>query len=239
MWWHSAFWLARLGRWYRQLGPTSWRRCLHETVNGGWNILLLLMFPSGKSFPAQSVQDGRATFTQVCCCFWILYASLVTQMVKNLPAIQETQVRSLGQKDPVEKEMATCSSILVKENLLDRGAWWATYSPWGHKESDMTEWLTLSTWILYRIWACFRALLASLQAQTVKNLPAMRETWVRSLGQKIPWRAWQPTPAFLPGEAHGQRSLAGYSPWGRKELDKTEQLSLTHSHSGPSTRVYS
>ena len=44
---------------------------------------------------------------------------------------------------------------------------------------------------------------------------------------KIPWRrAWQPTPVFLPGESHGQRSLAGYSPWGRKESDATEQLTL-------------
>jgi len=41
-------------------------------------------------------------------------------------------------------------------------------------------------------------------------------------------RAWQPTPVFLPGEFHGQRSLAGYSPWGRKELDMTEQLSTAH-----------
>ena len=42
---------------------------------------------------------------------------------------------------------------------------------------------------------------------------------------KIPWRrAWQPTPVSLPGELHGQRSLAGYSPWGRKESDTTEAL---------------
>ena len=42
---------------------------------------------------------------------------------------------------------------------------------------------------------------------------------------KIPWRRkWPPTPVFLPGESHGQRSLAGYSPWGRKKLDTTEQL---------------
>ena len=42
---------------------------------------------------------------------------------------------------------------------------------------------------------------------------------------KIPWRRkWQPTPVFLPGKSHGQRSLTGYSPWGRKELDMTEQL---------------
>ena len=46
---------------------------------------------------------------------------------------------------------------------------------------------------------------------------------------KIPWRrAWQPTPVFLPGESHGQRSLAGYSPWCRKESDMTEWLSIAH-----------
>ena len=37
-------------------------------------------------------------------------------------------------------------------------------------------------------------------------------------------RKWQPTPESLPGRVHGQRSLAGYSPWGRKELDMTERL---------------
>jgi len=40
---------------------------------------------------------------------------------------------------------------------------------------------------------------------------------------KIPWsRKWQPTPVFLPGEPHGQRNLAGFSPWGHKESDTTE-----------------
>ena len=42
---------------------------------------------------------------------------------------------------------------------------------------------------------------------------------------KIPWRwKWQPTPVLLPGKSHGLRSLVGYSPWGRKELDTTEWL---------------
>ena len=42
---------------------------------------------------------------------------------------------------------------------------------------------------------------------------------------KIPWRRkWQPTLVFLPGESHGRRSLASYSPWGHKESDTTEQL---------------
>ena len=49
------------------------------------------------------------------------------------------------------------------------------------------------------------------------------DSWVR----KMPWRMeWQPTLVFLPGKSHGQRSLAGYSPWGCKDLDKTEWLSM-------------
>ena len=58
----------------------------------------------------------------------------------------------------------------------------------------------------------------------VKNLPVVQETWVG----KIPWRReWHPTPVFLPGESHGQRSLVGYSPWHHKEEDTTEQLTFS------------
>ena len=46
-------------------------------------------------------------------------------MVKRLPAIQETQVRSLGWEDPLEKEMATHLQYSCLENPMDRGAWWA------------------------------------------------------------------------------------------------------------------
>ena len=53
--------------------------------------------------------------------------SVYAQLVKNLPAMQETQVQSLGQEDPLEKEMATHSSILAwRINPMDRGAWRAT-----------------------------------------------------------------------------------------------------------------
>ena len=63
----------------------------------------------------------------------------------------------------------------------------------------------------------------------VKNPTAMQETWVQSPGREDPWRrAWQPTLAFLPGESHGQRSLAGYSPWGRQDSDTTEVTECTH-----------
>ena len=76
-------------------------------------------------------------------CDFFFQASLVGQLVKNPPAVQEIWVRSLGPEDPLEKGMATHSSIL---------AWripWTEelgglHSPWGCKEPDMTEWLSLS-----------------------------------------------------------------------------------------------
>ena len=59
--------------------------------------------------------------------------------------------------------------------------------------------------------------------QMVKNLPVMQETWVQSMGQEGPLeKGMATTPEFLPGEFHGPRSLASYSPWGHKELDTTE-----------------
>ena len=76
------------------------------------------------------------------------------------------------------------------------------------------------------VWSFLGGFGASQVAQWVKNPAVTRRCkrlgfnpWVR----KTPWRrAWQPTPVFLPGESHGQRRLAGDSPWGRKESDTTE-----------------
>ena len=83
-------------------------------------------------------------------------------MVRHLPATQETQVRTLGQDDGLEKEMATHSSV---------AAW--------------------------------------------------RVPWTE---EPMAWRRkWQPTPVLLPGESHGQKSLAGCSPRGCKEADMTER----------------
>ena len=59
---------------------------------------------------------------------------------KESAAMQETQVQSLGQEDPLEKEMATHSSILAWRIHGQRSR--VGYSPWGCKESDVTEWLT-------------------------------------------------------------------------------------------------
>ena len=69
-------------------------------------------------------------------------------MMKNLPAVQETQLQSLDQEDPLEKGMATHSNILVW-----RIPWTeepgGLYSSWGRKESDMTERLNLSLFTIY------------------------------------------------------------------------------------------
>ena len=61
----------------------------------------------------------------------------MAQLVKNLPTMQETQVQFLGQKDPLEKEMPTHSSIIAWKNPMNRRAWQAT----GHgvAESELTE----------------------------------------------------------------------------------------------------
>ena len=61
-------------------------------------------------------------------------------MVKNLPAMQETQIPYLGQEDPLEEGIATHSSILAWRIPMDRGASWATVH--GVAESDRTEGLT-------------------------------------------------------------------------------------------------
>ena len=55
-------------------------------------------------------------------------------------------------------------------------------------------------------------------AQTVKNLPAVQEMQVQSLDQEDRLEKRLPTPVFLPGNSHGQRSLAGYSLWGCKRV---------------------
>ena len=69
---------------------------------------------------------------------------------------------------------------------------------------------------------------ASLAAQRVKRLPTMRETRVRSLGPEDPLEKEMAThSSTLVWKSHGLRSLVGYSPWGRKESDTTQQLHFT------------
>ena len=60
----------------------------------------------------------------------------------------------------------------------------------------------------------------------MKKLPAMQETQVQSLGWEDTLEKGTATPVFWPGEFHGEGNPVGYSPWGRKESDMTEQLPL-------------
>ena len=75
-------------------------------------------------------------------------------------------------------------------------------------------------------WSWYQIINIVILALVLKNLPANAgdiEMWVRSLGQEDPLEeGMASTPVFLPRESHGQRSLAGHSPWGRRELDTTE-----------------
>ena len=97
-------------------------------------------FPSDKASSHSKVGIMDSKFLHLYMWKW---ASLLAQMIKNPPAMQETQVRSLGWEDPLEKGMATHSRILTW-----RSPWTeepgGLYSPWDRKELDTAERLTLS-----------------------------------------------------------------------------------------------
>ena len=84
---------------------------------------------------------------------------------------------------------------------------------------------------LYVTWKCMGFPSGSAGKEPTSQCRTQRgrrfNPWVR----KIPcWRKWQPAPVFLPGKSHGQKSLAGRSPWSLTELDTTEQLSAHTLH---------
>ena len=98
---------------------------------------------------------------------WSIYscsmgASLVAQIIKNYPAMQETWVQSMGREDPLEKGMQPTPVFLPEKSHGQRSL--ADNSPWGSKESDTTEWLTLSLFFF----SLSRALNNSLQLQRIE-----------------------------------------------------------------------
>ena len=95
------------------------------------------------------------------------------------------------------------------------------YSPWGHKEYNMTEQLHFLSFDI--ILQASRNNDSSLVVQVVKHLPTMRETQVRPLGQEDPLEKEMAThSSILAWEIHGQRSLVGCSPQTCKEVDMTQ-----------------
>ena len=103
-------------------GPCWWKRPQRDRASAPQQVL-------GSGFPARaSTALGRASCLPPA---WIYtqvkgpLASLVAQLVKNPPAMQETPVRFLGWEDPLEEGMATHSSILAWRTPIDREAWWA------------------------------------------------------------------------------------------------------------------
>ena len=124
----------------------------------------------------------------------------------------------------------TSCSFHLKSLSSDASATQVFYQGiWTHKALPTTGPLHLLFYLPGKLFLFFGNAHASLVAHTVKNLPTMEETRVRSLVGEDPLeRKWQPTSVFLPGESHGQSSLAGYSPWGHKESDMTKWLKLTY-----------
>ena len=141
-----------------------------------------------------------------------LWASLVAQRVKHLPAVQETWVLYLGQEGPLKKEMETHSSIL---------AW---KIPWMEKPVRLQS---MGSQRVRHDWATSLSLFFMVQLShphmtTGKTIALTRQSFVgkvmsllfNMLSRLVRRRQWHPTPVLLPRKSHGQRSLVGCSPWG-------------------------
>ena len=177
------------------------------------------------------------------------WAFQVAQWWKTHLPMQEMWVRSLGWEDPLEKEMATHSSISYPENPMDRGARWATVH--GVTRSRTC----LSTHTQHSLpFHSFSSIFHGANTSNVKSNYFFFLNYHSTLAWKIPWtegpgglqsigslrigydwasslslftfmhwrRKWQPTPVFLPGESQGWGSLVGCHLWGCTESDTTE-----------------
>ena len=106
--------------------------------------------------------------------------------------------------------MAIHSSL---ENPTDRGAWWATVHEIAKSRTRLSDFtFTLENTAGFPAGSDGKE--SAWNAGDLGSIPGM--------GRSPGGRPWQPTLVFLPGEFHGQKSLAGYSSWGHKELDMTE-----------------
>ena len=132
--------------------------------------------------------------------------------------MRETQVRFLGREDPLEKEMAIHSSTL---------AW---KIPWTEEPDRLQSMGSQSRTRLSNFTFIYPLPIQGFPGGSEVKASACKAGDLGSIpgSGRSPWRRkWQPAPVFLPGEPHGQKSLVGYSPRGRKESDTTERLHFT------------
>ena len=123
---------------------------------------------------------------------------------------------------PTGSIVLTCQQFTGKGIVEKTGQWtaWSTFDA-GHAPFPLLPFAVRKS---SNIWSCSQSLLGFPGKESTCSAGDLGLT--PGLG-RLPWRRrWLPTLVFLPGESHGQRSLAGYSPWGYKESDKTEQLTL-------------
>ena len=154
----------------------------------------------------------------------------MAQKVKNLPAMRETWIRSLGWEDPLEEVVATHSNILAWKLPWTEEPGRLQSMGWQRVRHDWTQQSTLScAGRVFRELRKFGRSLAvtcpdsggkgGLGKRLLGVTPCIVEVEGEypSLLHKVSWRRkWQLTPVFLPGKSLGQRSLAGYSLWGRR-----------------------
>ena len=112
----------------------------------------------------------------------------LVQMVRNLPAMQETQVPSLGQEDPLEVEIVTHSSILAWENPMDRGAWWATVHGVAKSQTPLSV-LYYRSLLYYRVIQHKRTPYRNIPSFQIKVSINIYYTHTHSFGARIkePW----------------------------------------------------
>ena len=122
----------------------------------------------------------------------------------------ETQFRPLGQEDPLEKEMATRSSILVQK------------IPWPEEPGGLQS-MGSQRVRLHFLFLSMNFLGGTNGKEPISQCSRQKRPGFNPWVGNITWRRkGQSTSVFLPGESHGQRSLVGYSSWGCKESNTTE-----------------
>ena len=204
------------------LGTQPWTKTLRPwpTRGGYWASRTV---PRSRSAPSRSVTLNKGIGSDG--------ASLVSQMVKSLPEMQETQVWSLGQEDPLEKGMATHCSILA----------WRV--PWTEEPGGLQS---VRSQRVRHNWATNNFTFIRSDIFQVVKWQKINSEQLKKKGKKKLWATGSSSNILIrhlgrsPGGGHGnpqqysclenpngQRSLVGYSPWGCKELDMTEWLSTT------------